>query len=357
MPTVCYYSTSHGYGHAIRSAQVIKALPPHFEVVIRSLVPERLFREELTREFRYRPAEFDCGCLQSDSVTVLARETLEKYAEIHRRNQDALSDEVAFLHREGVDVVVADIPPFPLRVAAQAGIPGIAVANFTWHDIYREYARTGEDEELLAAIAGEYAAASLAMITPMATPTVESLFSRVEHIPIVARKGCSMRPHLVEHVGSPRRSDRLALLYIGLWGLDIDWHAIARIPDWTFVTYEPPPVETANVVVLPRSEWPPADITASVDVVVSKPGSGIISECMANSVPLVYVPRTQFVEYPALVEAIDRWGGGVRIPNETLQRGDLAAALDAALGARIDDSAFATNGGAVAAGIIAAHAG
>jgi hypothetical protein len=79
---LCYYITGHGYGHAIRTAQILKALPTDIPCILRTTVPERLFQEEVPgRAFIYAPAEFDCGCLQTDSVTVLPRATLERYTD------------------------------------------------------------------------------------------------------------------------------------------------------------------------------------------------------------------------------------------------------------------------------------
>ena len=55
---LCYYVTGHGFGHAVRTTQILKALPPDLPLVIKTTAPERLFREELPeREFEYLAAE------------------------------------------------------------------------------------------------------------------------------------------------------------------------------------------------------------------------------------------------------------------------------------------------------------
>ena len=43
------------------------------------------------------------------------------------------------------------------------------------------------------------------------------------------------------------------------------------------------------------------------DVVVSKPGYGIISEAIANGAALLYTSRGQFVEYDVLVREMPRY--------------------------------------------------
>ena len=45
---------------------------------------------------------------------------------------------------------------------------------------------------------------------------------------------------------------------------------------------------------------------AAADVVVSKPGYGIVSECVANGTPLLYTSRGRFVEYDVFVAEMPR---------------------------------------------------
>jgi len=347
---LCYYITGHGFGHAIRSIQVIKSLPPGLPLILKTTVPERLFREELPgREFSYVSTEYDCGCLQSDSVSVLRRETLTRYGEIARANAARLPGEVAFLRASGVRCVVSDVPSFPLHVAREMGIPSAAVANFTWHDIYSEYAETDADAALLRQMAGEYGAATVACLTALSVPTVGDVFPVVERVPLVARRGQPKREVLTEAFGIPR-SKHLALLYLGNWGLDIDWPALEQWTDWVFLVDSPLPQPVANVRAFDARFWHYADVAASVDAVVSKAGYGTLTECIANSVPLVYLPRYGFREHEALVVGMDKWGGGVEISELSFFAGEWGAALWSALTACPNPSVFPINGADVIAG-------
>jgi hypothetical protein len=344
---LCYYITGHGYGHAIRTAQILKALPTDIPCILRTTVPERLFQEEVPgRAFIYAPAEFDCGCLQTDSVTVLPRATLERYTQIAIANEARLGAEVAFLRQHDVRAVVTDIPSFPLRVAREAGIPGYAVANFSWHDIYQEYMETPTDEALLAQMREEYSDATMAFLTPLATPTVAAPFPMVEQVPLVARRGRANSQALRQWAGT---ENRLALIYLGVWGMEMDWDALGRIAGWTFLVYDLPPRPQANVVVLDRRVWPYADAAASVEAVFSKAGYGTVTECIANGVPLIYVARTAFAEYEALVHGMDRWGGGIPLSDAKFRAGYLEEALKAALSAPCNPNIFPVNGAQVIA--------
>lgn len=349
---LCYYVTGHGFGHSIRTTQILKALPPDLPLTIKTTAPERLFREELPgRAFEYIRAEYDCGCLQSDSVHVLRRETLTRYAEIARRSQAHFSEELDFLKARGVRCVASDIASFPLRAARAAGVPGIAVANFTWHDIYTEYAETAADGNLLAEMAAEYADATLACITPLSVPTAGDVFPHVRRVPLVARRGSVIRDVLTEALDIPKRQ-HLALLYLGGWGLDIDSAALERWADWVFLTDAPLPVPIGNARAFDPSVLRYADVAASVDAVVSKAGYGTLTECIANGVPLVYLPRHGFAEHEALVLGMNAWGGGIEISERAFYAGEWGDALSRALSARPDPNAFQTDGADAVARIL-----
>ena len=346
---LCYYVTGHGFGHAIRTTQILRVLPPGLPLMLKTTAPERLFREELPgRDFQYVAAEYDCGCLQSDSVTVRRRDTLTRYAEIARRNAAHLAEEVEFLHRHGIRCVASDIPAFPLHAAREAGVPGVAVANFTWHDIYTEYVHTPDDDALLRQMASEYAAATLACLTPLCVPTVGDVFPHSERVPLVARRGRPIRGALTGILGIPE-DKHLALLYLGGWGMDIDWPALERWGDWVFLVDRPLPQPVANARAFDPGHLSYADVAASVNAVVSKAGYGTLTECIANSVPLIYLPRHGFAEHEALVLGMNSWGGGVEMSESDFFAGRWGASLDQALSCRPATDAFAINGAEVIA--------
>jgi L-arabinokinase len=72
---------------------------------------------------------------------------------------------------------------------------------------------------------------------------------------------------------------------------------------------------------------PFADMIASMDAVVSKPGFGILSDCIANRKPLIYADRSDFREYAILVDAIRKYIKNVHIPAAELYRGNLEESL------------------------------
>jgi hypothetical protein len=209
--------------------------------------------------------------------------------------------------------------------------------------------QTPADSDLLAQMATEYGMATLACLTPLAVTTVGDVFPTSERVPLVARRGDPIRAEVTASLGiSP--SKELALLYLGNWGLTIDWQALEHLNDWVFLvdrllTQAAPD----NVCVFDPTVWRYADVAASVDAVVSKAGYGTLTECIANSVPLIYLPRYGFAEHDALVLGMNRWGGGIEISEADFFAGNWDCALSAALAARPDPTVYPTNGADVIA--------
>lgn len=308
---VCYYLTSHGFGHSVRACAVCEHLAPGTELHIRTGVPRRFFEEELIRTFEYSDAVFDCGCLQSDSVTVDVGATVDAYARIEAANARRLADEVRWLQEQAFDAVVCDSPPFPIQAARAAGIPAMALSNFTWYDVYSEYvgmdARVGD---MLEGMRAQYASADLLL---EATPSLPMEYFPVRvPVGVVGRRGSDVRQRLVDRLGC-LPSTRLALLYLGTFGMDMPWSRLAQFEGWVFLSSEPLPGAPANLRVFDRAEFQFRDVAASVDAVFSKLGYATVTSCMLNAVPLVYLPRAQFAEYPALERGVREWGGGIAV--------------------------------------------
>jgi L-arabinokinase len=70
------------------------------------------------------------------------------------------------------------------------------------------------------------------------------------------------------------------------------------------------------------------DLVAAADVVVTKPGYGIISECIANETAVLYSSRGHFVEYDVLVTEMPRYLRCAFVDQEALLQGRWRAALD-----------------------------
>ena len=97
------------------------------------------------------------------------------------------------------------------------------------------------------------------------------------------------------------------------------------------------------------------DLVAAVDVVVTKPGYGIIAECVANDTAIVYTSRGHFVEYDVLVREMPRWLRCGFISNDDLLAGRWQQALDETLAQPAPPETIGVDGAERAAQIIVDH--
>jgi L-arabinokinase len=73
------------------------------------------------------------------------------------------------------------------------------------------------------------------------------------------------------------------------------------------------------------------DLVAAADVVITKPGYGIIAECAANDTALVYTSRGAFREYDLLVEEMPRYVRCAFLSLDSLRAGRWRTAVEAAI--------------------------
>ena len=73
------------------------------------------------------------------------------------------------------------------------------------------------------------------------------------------------------------------------------------------------------------------DVVGASDVVVTKPGYGIVSDAAAAGTRMIYTERGDFPEYPILVREMTRYLAAVHVSNEDLVAGRLREPIDRVL--------------------------
>jgi hypothetical protein len=345
--TLAFYISGHGFGHASRSIEVINALVdqhPGVRVVIRSEVAPWLVARTVRPGVTLEPAACDTGVVQIDSLTLDAAATIERARAFMATFPARVEREVAWLRSIGATHVVADLPPLGIAAAHAAGLPAIALGNFTWDWIYAGYAGSGD---LVSAIGDIYRHTTLALRLPMWGGF--ATMPRVVDIPLVARRSTRDPLEVRDVLGLPR-GQRLVLASFGGYGVDgFNVAAIRQVPGYRVLL--PGDIDEAAMYAQGlRYE----DLVHAVDVVVTKPGYGIISECVANHTALLYTSRGHFVEYDVLVEAMPRYLRTAFIDHGELFSGQWAPHLDALLAQPAPPEQPATNGADAAARLITA---
>jgi len=343
--TVAFYISGHGFGHASRSIEVINALVdrrPDARVIIRSEVAPWLVTRTVRPGVTLEPAPCDTGVVQIDSLHLDERLTIERARAFMSRFPERVAAEADWLAQVGATLVLADLPPLGIAAAHAAGIPGVALGNFTWDWIYSGY--DGSDA-LVQQIGDIYRQTTLALRMPMWGGF--ATMPNVIDIPFVARRSSRQPAAVREALGLPR-DQVLALVSFGGYGLEgLDVEALRRVDGYRIVL--PGDIDEAAMY---ASGLRYEDLVRAVDVVVTKPGYGIISECVANDTALLYTSRGHFLEYDVLVAAMPRWLRAAFIDHDDLFAGRWQPHLDALLAQPAPPDSPATNGAGVAAQLI-----
>lgn len=340
--SVVFYISGHGFGHASRSIEFINALidrQPRRRVYVRSQVAPWLFERTAHPSVLLSAVETDTGVVQIDSLRLDALATIDRAAAFMRTFDARVLEEVEFLRRVNARLVIADLPPLGIAAAHAAGLPAIAYGNFTWDWIYANY----EGSDNLAARIGDiYSHTTCALRLPM-WGGFETM-TDVRDLPFAARHARHAPEETRRTLGLPPDA-RIVLVSFGGYG--VQGAARPHTPGY-HVLWPGDIDEVAMYAAGYRYE----DLVKAVDVVVTKPGYGIISECIANDTALLYTSRGDFREYPVLVEAMPKYLRCAFIDHEDLFSGNWVPHLDRLLAQPPPPITPRTDGAKVAADVL-----
>ena len=311
MPAIVFYISGHGFGHASRSIEVINALVdrrPGIEVVVRSSIAPWLVTLTARPSVRLESVQCDTGVVQIDSLHLDERDSIRRARAFMGTLPLRLATEMDRLKIINASLVVADLPPLGIAAAHAAGLPAVAFGNFTWDWIYSAYEDAGD---VVEAIGDIYANTTRALRLPMWGGF--ATMPHVDDVPMVARRS-QREPLEVRHALGLDPGARLALVSFGGHGTEqINLDALSKLNGFTAVMAGPSSASVkGSLVSLDEREFYARgfryeDLVNAVDIVVTKPGYGIIAECVANTTALLYTSRGHFIEYDVLVTHIPRY--------------------------------------------------
>lgn len=327
------YASGHGFGHATRVGEVLREVrrrDPALPISIVTSGPEQLYRRAVPGPFDFRAEPCDTGLAQKSALVIDEAGTVEAWRRFDAGYEARVAREAEWLRGREARVVLGDIPPLAFDAAAEAEVTSIGLANFSWDWIYRHFAaRWPALHEAADRAARAYGRASLLLELPFAGDL--SVFPRRTAIPLVAR-----RPRVDREEARRRLSldGRVVLISFGGLGLPgFDPRVLGQVPGFTFVVSDEAKSLPANVRVvsshdLDRTALEYIDLVAAADVVVTKPGYGIVSDAIAARTPMVYTDRGDFPEYPILVHEMAEWLACRYVTNPQLLAGAFGGELE-----------------------------
>ena len=298
----CFVSP-HGLGHAARTAAVLEAvwrLRPGLCIDIYTSAPTWIFEDSLGGPFEIHSMRTDVGLVQRDSLQEDLPATVTALDRFLPLDSHRVARLAADLQARRCRLVIADISPIGLAVAAEAGIPSVLIENFTWDWIYESYIdeepRLGKFSRQMRAL---FESATLRIQTEPVCRPLPGAFT----VPPVSRRSRRTRAQVRERLEIP--SARPAVL-LTMGGGHWDYRGLDRLAQSSEATFIVPggaeePLVEGSLLLLPhRSGHYHPDLVGSADLVVGKLGYSTLAELYHAGVPFGFVTRPRFPESPVL---------------------------------------------------------
>lgn len=307
MSNVLFYVSGHGYGHSVRIAEVIRALPAAasgVKITVRTAAPESLFRGDPADSPTVFPAKVDPDVVEQGIFRIDWVASAAKLADFLSYCDKVAAGEVAWIQPRGIDLIVADIPFLAGRIASATGIPCLGISNFLWDWIYEPMlADYDGGAALLETVREAYARFDCVLRLPFAhaMPGLRKVIDVPLVAPVTKRSRSEILHALAIDEGDDRPRVLLSLREASQAGPLVE--LATRERGLLFLQAgDVPPGGPSNLrEVRIGNELNFADLISVADVVVGKPGYGMMAACAAHRKRLLYVPRVGFREDEALL--------------------------------------------------------
>ncbi len=323
MAAILYFVSGHGFGHAVRAAQVVRELSSggHRCTIVTS-APQWIFDANLAGcDYAYRAMTVDEGVFQVDSLRNDLTQTYDRWKIFLDGTERWLEAGMALVRETGARGIVSDIAPLAFPLARRTGLPSVLVTTFTWDwilDFYRD--ENPAFSELAREIRASYLMADAMVYTPFAycLPPIRPSF----FVPLIAKKAAEGKREIRKRLGW-EDVPHFFVTFGGYGVSGIDGLRLREMPGCRFVFLGETSAREGNILRLANSEVSHQELVAACDAVIGKPGYGTVAECALNRTPFVYTSRGKFAEYGPMVAEMAAYIPSLHIPHEELFAGGL----------------------------------
>ncbi len=329
-PSIAYFISPHGYGHAARAAGVMEAMHDldstiRFELFTQ--VPRWFFEDSFSGAFGYHSLLTDIGLVQRTPLHADIPETVKRLNHFLPFDDLKIMDLAKRVKKLKCDLITCDIAPMGIVVAEEAGVPSLLMENFTWDWIYQGYleedVRMGEHISYLKSL---FNAAPFRIQTePVCDPCAADLTT----FP-VSRKEKTPAYQIRKRLRIPEGSKAIL---ITMGGIEEKYKFLEQLVTKRDVHFVIPGASREvsirdNLVLLPHhSDYFHPDLVNASDAVIGKVGYSTLAEIYYAGVPFGYVARSRFRESQKLVSFIENQMPGLPISGDQFYSGGWLSSL------------------------------
>jgi hypothetical protein len=326
--------SSHGYGHLMQIAPVVRVLQtlrPRLQVVARCDLPREIVVDALGPAVVQAPAPPDIGLVMAAPHLVDREATWQAYRELFTDLDRVTRSEVAALEAVGAEAVLADIAFTGIRAASSMGLPSVALSSLHWGEMVRHYIGDRPEGAAIASVIDEIYNEAKAFLLAAPRRDIPGV-SKVERIPPLVRHwGHSCKADILRTVGL-RGDSKIGLVAFGGIPLTSTAVTIPKRSGWTWITTHAALAETSGRpdIIDARRLAPLSvlDLLASSDLVLTKTGYGTLVESAYYRVPCFFLGREDWPESLDFESWMKSNGYGAPITTAALSDGSWIEMVD-----------------------------
>jgi hypothetical protein len=329
-PSIAYFISPHGYGHAARAAGVMEAMHDLDSTIpfeIFTHVPRWFFDDSLSGDFGYHSLLTDMGLVQRTPLQADIAETVERLNHFFPFDAFMIRELGEQVKKLRCGLIICDIAPMGIVVAQEAGIPSLLIENFTWDWIYEGYLKQdGRLGDHIHYLKGIFEAAPFHIQTE---PICDRQNVDLTTFP-VCRKTKTPAREIRKRLGIPVSAKALL---ITMGGIEEKYNFLEKLATKRDVHFVIPGAGREvtirdNLVLLPHhSDYFHPDLVNASDAVIGKVGYSTLAEIYYAGVPFGYVARSRFRESQKLVSFIQDRMTGLPISGDQFYSGSWLSSL------------------------------
>lgn len=265
---IIYYITSHGFGHATRSSEIIEELAKRNHwITITTNAPSFLFAEILSERVTLRPCALEPPIVQINACTLDPESSMTKLETWLEQVPEIQQTEQEFLKLIRPDVILLDSGYVAAPVAKKLSIPTILISNFTFDRVYSALARNDQDKKNVGIVTEMYY--SITHFLRMHGWIECSVHAKPIDVPLVVRMPRQYKQEVLQKLSIPT-SSKVCLVSFG--GHDFFKECKLVLPEgWIGIIIGPGiSLDHEKLICVNTQDWFLPDLVNASDVVLSK---------------------------------------------------------------------------------------
>ena len=300
MKKILYFISDHGLGHLTRSIAIMREFENKVEFFIRNSNTE--FIDKSLDNAKIFSGKTDQGTIHSNNGISIDWEKSKAAIDTWYNEFDSnLIKEQEIISKIDPDLIISDVSPLPLAISQKLSIPSIVISNFTWLDMFSKIPNF--QNSLLSEL---YENASMCIQLPLSTQM--NIFKNKQKVGLVCKKTTESNDVVRKKLGVG--SSKFLIL------INLPANFNVNIPSESNIQVVSTGAKVNSNDLIMIKPWTEGqNLIASSDLVVSKCGYGMISECLTNGVPIKFLMDENHPEQKAMNDELDSLGMNCSIDN------------------------------------------